>query len=84
MRLIEMCIRDSFPTVTLSAGAGLESSSWKHLFDWPSRFWSLGPSVSQTIFSAQLEPGLNQYVETYNADVATYRQTVLTLSLIHI
>jgi NodT family efflux transporter outer membrane factor (OMF) lipoprotein len=67
-----------FPTVTLSAGAGLESSSWKHLFDWPSRFWSLGPSVSQTIFSAQLEPGLNQYVETYNADVATYRQTVLT------
>jgi len=67
-----------YPTLTISAGAGLESSSWKHLFDWPSRFWSVGPSFSQTLFSAELEPGLNQYVETYNSDVAAYRQTVLT------
>jgi NodT family efflux transporter outer membrane factor (OMF) lipoprotein len=67
-----------FPTLTLSVGGGLESSSWKHLFDLPSRFWSVGPSFSQTLFSAQLEPGLNQYVETYNSDVAAYRQTVLT------
>jgi NodT family efflux transporter outer membrane factor (OMF) lipoprotein len=67
-----------FPTVTLSASGGLQSSSWKHLFDWPSRFWSLGPTFSQTLFSAELEPGLNQYVETYNSDVAAYRQTVLT------
>jgi NodT family efflux transporter outer membrane factor (OMF) lipoprotein len=67
-----------FPTLTISAGGGFESSSWKHLFDWPSRFWSFGPSFSQTLFSAELEPGLNQYVETYNSDVAAYRQTVLT------
>jgi len=67
-----------YPSITLSAGGGLDSSSWKHLFDWPSRFWSLGPTFSQTLFSAELEPGLNQYVETYNSDVAAYRQTVLT------
>ncbi len=67
-----------FPTVTLSASGGFQSSSWKHLLDWPSRTWSLGVGASQTLFSAELEPGLNQYVETYNSDVAAYRQTVLT------
>jgi len=66
-----------YPSVTLSLSGGLESNSWKHLFDWPSRIWSLGPSVSQTLFSAELGPGLSQYVTTYNADVAAYRQTVL-------
>jgi NodT family efflux transporter outer membrane factor (OMF) lipoprotein len=67
-----------YPTITLSASGGFESSSFKHLLDWPSRFWSLGPSFSQPIFNAGLSAGLNQYVETYNADVASYRQTVLT------
>jgi NodT family efflux transporter outer membrane factor (OMF) lipoprotein len=67
-----------FPTVTLSASGGFQSSSFKHLFDWPSRTWSLGVGASQTLYSAELGPGLNQYVSTYNADVAAYRQTVLT------
>ncbi len=67
-----------FPTITLSASGGFESSSWKHLLDWPSRTWSLGVGASQPLFSAELGPGLNQYVTTYNADVAAYRQTVLT------
>jgi NodT family efflux transporter outer membrane factor (OMF) lipoprotein len=67
-----------YPSVTLSVGGGLESSSWKHLFDIPSRFWSVGPSISQPLFNAGLSAGLSQYVSTYNADVAAYRQTVLT------
>ena len=67
-----------YPTVTLSAGGGLESSSWKHLFDIPSRVWSLGPSISQPIFNAGLFAGLSQFVSTYNSDVAAYRQTVLS------
>lgn len=68
-----------YPTVTLGATAGLESSSWKHLFDWSSRFWSVGPSVSETIYDGGLRRAtVNQYIETYNADVASYRQTVLT------
>ena len=67
-----------YPNVTISASAGLESSSWKHLFDWSSRFWSVGPQVSQTIFDAGLRRAtVDQYIETYNADVAGYRQTVL-------
>jgi NodT family efflux transporter outer membrane factor (OMF) lipoprotein len=68
-----------FPDVTLSASGGFESSNFSHWFTWPSRFWSIGPSISQTIFNGGLyRAELHQYVATYNADVATYRQTVLT------
>jgi NodT family efflux transporter outer membrane factor (OMF) lipoprotein len=66
-----------YPSLTLSAGGGYESSLAKHLFDWPSRFWSVGPSFSQPIFNAALSAELHQYVALYNADVASYRQTVL-------
>ncbi|HEY1742504.1 MAG TPA: efflux transporter outer membrane subunit [Granulicella sp.] len=68
-----------YPSLTLSATGGLESSSWKHLFDIASRYWSVGPSISETIYDAGLRRAtVNQYVFTYNADVASYRQTVLT------
>jgi NodT family efflux transporter outer membrane factor (OMF) lipoprotein len=68
-----------FPNVTISADAGLESALFKHLFDWPSRIWSVGPSVSETIFDGHLyRAELNQYVAAYNADLASYRQTTLT------
>ena len=68
-----------FPTLSLTAGGGLESASWSKLFTWPSRFWSVGPSLSETIFDAGLRRAtVRQYVSAYNADVAGYRQTVLT------
>jgi NodT family efflux transporter outer membrane factor (OMF) lipoprotein len=67
-----------YPSLTLSAGGGFESSLFKHIADWPSRFWSVGPTFSQPIFNAALSAELHQYVAVYNADVATYRQTVLT------
>ena len=68
-----------FPQVTISAGGGFESSTLKHLFDWPSRFWSIGPSAAETIFDGGLyRAQLHQYEAIYNADLATYRQTVLT------
>ncbi len=51
----------------------------KRLLDWPSRFWSIGPSLSETIYDGGLRRAtVNQYVATYNADLASYRQTVLT------
>lgn len=68
-----------FPDVTLSATAGFESSTFGRWFSWPSRFWSIGPSISQTIFNGWLyRAELRQYVATYNSDLASYRQTVLT------
>ena len=68
-----------YPNLTLSGTGGFESSTWKHLFDGPSRIWSVGPSVSETIFDAGLRRAtIHQYVATYNANLASYRQTVLT------
>ncbi len=44
-----------------------------------SRFWSIGPSISETIYDGGLRRAtVNQYIGTYNANVASYRQTVLT------
>jgi NodT family efflux transporter outer membrane factor (OMF) lipoprotein len=67
-----------YPSLTLSASGGFESYLFKHLADWSSRIWSVGPSFSEPIFNAALKADLHQYVAIYNADVATYRQTVLT------
>lgn len=68
-----------FPQISISAQGGFESSTLKHLFDWPSRFWALGPSAAETIFNAGLyRAQLHQYEAIYNGDVAAYRQTVLT------
>jgi NodT family efflux transporter outer membrane factor (OMF) lipoprotein len=68
-----------FPQITISADAGFESSMLKHLFQWPSRIWSIGPSASQIIFDGGLyRAELHQYEAVYNSDLATYRQTVLT------
>ena len=68
-----------YPTLTLSAGGGLESSTLRHLFDWPSRFWSVGPAVSETIYDGGLRrAAVRQYTAIYDSDVAGYRQTVLT------
>jgi NodT family efflux transporter outer membrane factor (OMF) lipoprotein len=68
-----------YPNLTLSAQGGFESSAIQTLLEWPSRFWSVGPSISETIFDAGLRRAtVNQFVAVYNANVAGYRQTVLT------
>ncbi len=68
-----------FPTLTLTANGGFESSTFKHWFDWPSRFWSAGPAFSETVYDAGLRRStVHQYIATYNADVAAYQETVLT------
>ena len=68
-----------FPTVTLSAAAGLESSSIANLFTWPSRFFSFGPTASETIFDGGLRRAtVVQYSAQYDETVANYRQAVLT------
>src|ERR1700685_541950 len=68
-----------YPALTLSAEGGFESSAFTKWLSWPSRFWSVGASLSETIFDAGLRRAtVQQYVATYNADLAGYRQTVLT------
>jgi NodT family efflux transporter outer membrane factor (OMF) lipoprotein len=68
-----------YPTLTLTAEGGFESSSFSHWLSWPSRFWSVGASIPETIFDAGLRRAtVQQNIATYNADLAGYRQTVLT------
>ncbi len=68
-----------YPTLTLTGDAGFESSLFSRLLNWPSHFWSIGPSASQNIFDAGLRRAtVNQFIALYNANVAGYRQTVLT------
>ncbi len=68
-----------YPNVTLTASAGLESSSFTQWFTWPSRFWSIGPTLSQTLFDGGARRGQNEQAQAnYDAAVANYRQTCLT------
>jgi NodT family efflux transporter outer membrane factor (OMF) lipoprotein len=68
-----------YPTLTLTAEGGFESSAISNWLSWPSRFWSIGASLPETIFDAGLRRAtVQQYVAAYNSDVAAYRQTVLT------
>jgi NodT family efflux transporter outer membrane factor (OMF) lipoprotein len=68
-----------YPTLSLSASYGYQSSNFSHFFNLSSKFWSVGPAVSETIYDGGLRRAtVNQFITTYNADVATYRQTVLT------
>ncbi|MGD0232764.1 MAG: efflux transporter outer membrane subunit, partial [Syntrophorhabdales bacterium] len=67
-----------FPTVTLSAAAGFESTSTATWFTWPARFFSIGPAAAETIFDAGLRRAtVEQYRAQYDQTVANYRQTVL-------
>jgi NodT family efflux transporter outer membrane factor (OMF) lipoprotein len=77
--LIGVEIAAYYPTVSLTGGAGLESSALKTLFSLPALFWSLGASASETIFDAGLRKStVAQFTAQYNADVALYKETILT------
>jgi outer membrane protein TolC len=68
-----------YPNLTLSAEGGFESSVFHKWLSWPNRFWSVGASLPETIFDAGLRRAtVQQYVASYNADLAAYRQTVLS------
>jgi len=68
-----------FPTITLSASGGFESASTASLLEWPSRVWSIGAGLSETIFDAGARGAtLAQYHAAYDSAVAQYRQTVLS------
>jgi len=68
-----------YPTVSLTGSGGLQSSSIAKLFSLPALFWSLGAAASETIFDAGLRKAtVAQYTANYKADVAAYKQTVLT------
>lgn len=67
-----------YPALDLSIRGGLQSSQVAQWFTWPSRFWSLGPTIGETLFDAGARRATNDQARAnYDAAVATYRQTVL-------
>ena len=68
-----------FPVVSLDASAGFQSTHIAEWFTWPSRFFSVGPALAQTLFDAGLRRAtVQQFRAQYDEQVANYRQTVLT------
>jgi NodT family efflux transporter outer membrane factor (OMF) lipoprotein len=67
-----------FPSLSISLEGGTKSPTMSNLANWNNRYWSLGPSLSQTVFDGgKSKATLVQYRAQYEGSVATYRQTVL-------
>ncbi|KWF33883.1 efflux transporter outer membrane subunit [Burkholderia pseudomultivorans] len=76
---IGVAISAFFPTLTLSASGGFESSVWSQLFTLPARFWTVGPQLAATLFDAGLRAAQTDAARaTYDQDVAAYRLSVLS------
>jgi len=68
-----------YPTLSLSAVAGFAGTSAINWFDWPSRFFAVGTTVSQTVFDHGRRRATSDIaVAGYDSTVASYRQTTLT------
>ena len=67
-----------FPSLTLSASGGFESTNITQWLTWPMRFWSVGAGISETVYDGELRRAQTDFARAaYEAKVATYRQTVL-------
>ncbi|MGA2737404.1 MAG: efflux transporter outer membrane subunit [Bryobacteraceae bacterium] len=76
---IGIAVAAYYPTLTLSASGGFEATDIAKWFSLPSRFWSLGAALSETVFEGGKRGAQVKMTEAqYDATVATYRQTVLT------
>jgi NodT family efflux transporter outer membrane factor (OMF) lipoprotein len=68
-----------FPTLTIAATAGLQSSNVLNLITWPARFWSIGPQLAQVLFDAGKRTAQVAEAQAgFDATAAAYRQSVLT------
>src|ERR1700677_165948 len=67
-----------FPTVMLSAVAGLEGTSITDWLNWPSRLWAVGPSAVQTLLDAgRRKATLEAAVAGFDAAAADNRESAL-------
>ena len=68
-----------YPTLNLSAAVGFTGTSLLNVFTGPSRFFSVGPVLQQTLFDhGRRRAGADIALAQYDSTVATYRQTTLT------
>jgi NodT family efflux transporter outer membrane factor (OMF) lipoprotein len=68
-----------YPTLSLSAVAGFAGTSAINWFSWPSSFFAVGPTLSQTLFDHGRRRATSDIaLAQYDGTVAAYRQTTLT------
>ena len=67
-----------YPSLVLNSAVGLEGDQITDWFSWPSRLWSVGLSLSETLFDGGRRDSLSEAARAaYDANVANYRQTTL-------
>jgi outer membrane protein, multidrug efflux system len=68
-----------YPSLTINGQAGLQSVNAGTWISWPSRLWSLGPTVNLPLFTGGFNRAqLAASRASYDQAVADYRQTTLT------
>jgi hydrophobe/amphiphile efflux-1 (HAE1) family protein/NodT family efflux transporter outer membrane factor (OMF) lipoprotein len=67
-----------FPVISLTASGGFISGDIQTLFNWDSRAWSIGPSISLPIFAGgRNRANLQRSKAAYQEAIANYRQRIL-------
>jgi NodT family efflux transporter outer membrane factor (OMF) lipoprotein len=68
-----------YPTLSLSGAAGFMGTSMVNWFSWPSRFFAVGTTLSQTLFDHGRRRATSDVVlAQYDQAIADYRQTTLS------
>lgn len=75
---IGVAVAAFFPVIRLTGAAGFESADFGDLFDWQSRIWQIGPSITFPLFEGGRNlANLRASQALYRQQVDTYRQQVL-------
>jgi len=75
---IGVAVAAFFPVIRLTGAAGFESADAGDLFEWESRIWQIGPSITLPIFEGgRNAANLRAAQARYREQVDTYRQQVL-------
>ena len=68
-----------YPSVSLASTGGFQTGDFSKWISLPSRFWAVGPNITQIVFDGGLRQGQTEEARAfYDQNVALYRETVLT------
>jgi NodT family efflux transporter outer membrane factor (OMF) lipoprotein len=68
-----------FPTISLNASGGFQTTKLQQFLSWPSGFWSVGPALALTLFDGGARRAAKERaIGAYDETVGVYRQTVLS------
>jgi NodT family efflux transporter outer membrane factor (OMF) lipoprotein len=68
-----------FPTITLGASGGFQSTGYSNWLSAPSSFWAIGPNALLSVFDGGLRRAqVAQARAEFDASAANYRSTVVT------